>query len=223
MSKKTMNRGGFSNIQDIIADAAMGRPFIMVDDEDRENEGDLIVCAEFASAEILNFMARHCCGLTCVALAAEVVDSLGLPMAPQFNGPPHATAFTLSVDAKEGTTTGISAEDRATTVGKLIEADADLTDFVSPGHIFPLRAAAGGLIERPGHTEAGVEIARLAGRFPAAVICEILNPDGTMARTSDLLTFGSRCDLKVGTIAELVEFISPIRSSFATESSRAFA
>lgn len=222
MSKLVVNHG-FSSIEDIIADAALGRPFIMVDDESRENEGDLIVCAEFASVEVLTFMARHCCGLTCVALSADIIDSIGLPMAPQFNGPPHATAFTLSVDAKEGTTTGISAQDRATTIAKLIEEDADLRDFVSPGHIFPLRAAPGGPIERPGHTEAGVEIARLAGCLPAAVICEIMNVDGTMARTDDLFLFAQRYNLKMGTITDLVEYIAPVRRSLPVERVRAIA
>jgi 3,4-dihydroxy 2-butanone 4-phosphate synthase/GTP cyclohydrolase II len=144
-----------------------------------------------------------------------MVDAIGLPMAPQLNGPPHSTAFTLSVDAKIGTTTGISAHERAITIARLIARNAKMEDFVSPGHIFPLRAVPGGVLQRPGHTEASVEIARLAGRVPAAVICEIMKPDGTMARVDDLLQLAAKHDLRICTIASLVGYVETISEAVA--------
>jgi 3,4-dihydroxy 2-butanone 4-phosphate synthase / GTP cyclohydrolase II len=183
-----------------------GRMVILVDDEDRENEGDLIIAAEAVTPEIINFMAREARGLICLTLTPERCRQLDLAPMMQTNTSQHETAFTVSIEAARGVTTGISAQDRATTVLAAIARDASPVDIVRPGHIFPLRAKPGGVLERNGHTEAGVDLARLAGFEPASVICEVMNDDGSMARLPELLEFGRRHGLLVGTIKSLIEY-----------------
>ncbi|CAN5142014.1 3,4-dihydroxy-2-butanone-4-phosphate synthase [soil metagenome] len=192
--------------EDIIEEARKGRMFILVDDEDRENEGDLVVPAQWATPEAINFMAKHARGLICLALTRERVEQLGLKLMAQNNGTRHQTAFTVSIEAREGVTTGISAADRARTVSVAIDPSCGPQDIVTPGHVFPLVARDGGTLERTGHTEAAVDLARLAGLTPAGVICEIMNDDGTMARRNDLITFAQRHGLKIGTIADLIAY-----------------
>ena len=192
--------------EDIIEEARKGRMFILVDDEDRENEGDLVVPAQWATAAAINFMAKHARGLICLALTRERVEQLGLKLMAQNNGTRHQTAFTVSIEAREGVTTGISAADRARTVAVAIDPSCGPQDIVTPGHVFPLVARDGGTLERTGHTEAAVDLARLAGLTPAGVICEIMNDDGTMARRNDLITFAQRHGLKIGTIADLIAY-----------------
>jgi len=192
--------------EDIIEEARKGRMFILVDDEDRENEGDLVIPAQWATPDAINFMARHARGLICLALTRERVEQLGLPLMSQNNRTRHSTAFTVSIEAREGVTTGISAADRARTVSVAIDPSCGPQDIVTPGHVFPLVARDGGTLERTGHTEAAVDIARLAGLNPAGVICEIMNDDGTMARRNDLITFAQRHGLKIGTIADLIAY-----------------
>jgi 3,4-dihydroxy 2-butanone 4-phosphate synthase/GTP cyclohydrolase II len=190
--------------EDILADARAGKMFILVDDEDRENEGDLVIPAEFADAAAINFMARHARGLICLALTADRVRQLNLPLMSPANGTRHQTAFTVSIEAREGVTTGISAADRARTIAAAIDPAKGPADIVSPGHVFPLMARDGGVLVRAGHTEAAVDLARMAGKIPAGVICEIMNDDGTMARLPDLVAFAQRHGLKCGTIADLI-------------------
>ncbi len=173
----------------IIEEARRGRMFILVDDEDRENEGDLVIPARWATAEAINFMAKHARGLVCLALTRERVEQLGLSLMSPSNSTRHETAFTVSIEARQGVTTGISAADRARTVAVAIDRSCGPQDVVTPGHVFPLVAREGGVLERTGHTEAAVDIARLAGLTPAGVICEIMNDDGTMARRNDLIAF----------------------------------
>ena len=192
--------------EDIIEEARKGRMFILVDDEDRENEGDLVIPAQWATPDAINFMARHARGLICLALTRERVEQLGLPLKSQNNRTRHSTAFTVSIEAREGVTTGISAADRARTVSVAIDPSCGPQDIVTPGHVFPLVARDGGTLERTGHTEAAVDLARLAGLNPAGVICEIMNDDGTMARRNDLITFAQRHGLKIGTIADLIAY-----------------
>ena len=192
--------------EDIIEEARKGRMFILVDDEDRENEGDLVIPAQWATPDAINFMARHARGLICLALTRERVEQLGLPLMSQNNRTRHSTAFTVSIEAREGVTTGISAADRARTVSVAIDPSCGPQDIVTPGHVFPLVARDGGTLERTGHTEAAVDLARLAGLNPAGVICEIMNDDGTMARRNDLITFAQRHGLKIGTIADLIAY-----------------
>jgi 3,4-dihydroxy 2-butanone 4-phosphate synthase/GTP cyclohydrolase II len=192
--------------EDIIEEARRGRMFILVDDEDRENEGDLVIPAQCATPEAINFMAKHARGLICLALTRERVEQLGLPLMAQNNGTRHQTAFTVSIEAREGVTTGISAGDRARTVAVAIDRSCGPQDIVTPGHVFPLVARDGGVLERTGHTEAAVDLARLAGLTPAGVICEIMNDDGTMARRNDLITFAQRHGLKIGTISDLIAY-----------------
>jgi 3,4-dihydroxy 2-butanone 4-phosphate synthase/GTP cyclohydrolase II len=192
--------------EDIIEEARKGRMFILVDDEDRENEGDLVIPAQWATPEAINFMAKHARGLICLALTRERVEQLGLPLMAQNNGTRHQTAFTVSIEAREGVTTGISAADRARTVAVAIDPSCGPQDLVTPGHVFPLVARDGGVLERTGHTESAVDLARLAGLTPAGVICEIMNDDGTMARRNDLITFAQRHGLKIGTIADLIAY-----------------
>ncbi len=189
---------------DLIEEAREGRMFILVDDEDRENEGDLVVPAQFATPEAINFMARHCRGLICLAMTRARVEALGLPLMSQANGTRHQTAFTVSIEAKEGITTGISAHDRARTVAVAINPESTREHITTPGHVFPLLARDGGTLIRAGHTEAAVDIARLAGLTPAGVICEIMSDDGTMARLPQLVAFAQHHNLKVGTIADLI-------------------
>ncbi|MCS6986901.1 MAG: 3,4-dihydroxy-2-butanone-4-phosphate synthase [Sphingomonadaceae bacterium] len=193
-------------IEQIIEEARNGRMFILVDDEDRENEGDLVIPAQMATPEAINFMARHGRGLICLALTRARVEQLQLPMMASTNGSRHETAFTVSIEAREGVTTGISAADRARTIAVAIDASQGPEALVSPGHVFPLVARDGGVLVRAGHTEASVDIARLAGLNPSAVICEIMNDDGTMARLSDLIPFARRHGLKIGTIRDLIAY-----------------
>ncbi len=193
-----------SSAEELIEEARNGRMFILVDDEDRENEGDLVVPAQFATPDAINFMARHARGLICLAMTRQRVEKLGLPLMSQQNGTRHQTAFTVSIEAREGVTTGISAADRAKTIAVAINPDSGRDDITTPGHVFPLMAREGGTLVRAGHTEASVDISRKAGLAPAAVICEIMNDDGTMARLPDLVTFAQHHNLKLGTIADLI-------------------
>jgi 3,4-dihydroxy 2-butanone 4-phosphate synthase/GTP cyclohydrolase II len=195
-----------SPIEDIIADAKEGRMFILVDHEDRENEGDLVIPANFADADAINFMATHGRGLICVTLPAERIEELGLPMMAMHNSSRHETAFTVSIEAREGVTTGISAGDRALTVATVIDPEMTSADIATPGHVFPLRARQGGVLVRAGHTEAGCDVSRLAGHYPSSVICEIMRPDGEMARLPDLIEYAKTHDLKIGTISDLIAY-----------------
>ena len=195
-----------SSIEEIIEDARNGRMFILVDHEDRENEGDLVIPAQMATPETINFMATHGRGLICLALTAERIDALGLQLMAQANSSRHETAFTVSIEAREGVTTGISAHDRARTVAVAIDAAKTAADIATPGHVFPLRARDGGVLVRAGHTEAAVDISRLAGLNPSGVICEIMNEDGSMSRLPDLVAFAQRHGLKIGTIADLIAY-----------------
>lgn len=193
---------------EIIEDIRQGKMVILMDDEDRENEGDLILAAECVTPAAINFMARYGRGLICLTLTEERCKQLRLPLMVDQNNSPYATNFTVSIEAAEGVTTGISAADRARTVQAAVAKDAQPADLVMPGHIFPLKAKSGGVLNRAGHTEAGCDLARLAGFEPAAVIVEILNEDGTMARRPDLEKFAAEHDLKIGTIADLIEYRS---------------
>ncbi|MBA4327489.1 MAG: 3,4-dihydroxy-2-butanone-4-phosphate synthase [Polaromonas sp.] len=194
-----------SPVEDIVADMRAGRMVILVDEEDRENEGDLVLAADHVSAEAINFMARYGRGLICLTLTRERCERLQLPPMVARNGTKMGTAFTVSIEAAEGVTTGISAADRARTVQAAVARDAKVTDLVQPGHIFPLQAVDGGVLMRAGHTEAGCDLAGMAGCSPSAVICEIMKDDGTMARLPDLQVFAAEHGLKIGTIADLIE------------------
>ncbi|MFC3099395.1 3,4-dihydroxy-2-butanone-4-phosphate synthase [Altererythrobacter lauratis] len=193
-------------IEEIIDEARNGRMFILVDDEDRENEGDLVIPAQMATPDAINFMATHGRGLICLALTRQRVDTLGLDLMSRKNRTRHETAFTVAIEAREGVTTGISAADRARTISVAIDASKGADDIVTPGHVFPLVAREGGVLVRAGHTEAAVDISRLAGLNPSGVICEIMNEDGTMARLDDLIRFGRRHGLKIGTIRDLIAY-----------------
>ncbi len=195
-----------NSTEEIIEDLRQGKMVILMDDEDRENEGDLVMAASAVTAEAINFMARYGRGLICLTLTRERCQQLKLPLMVTENQAQHSTAFTVSIEAAEGVTTGISAQDRAVTVQKAVAADAQPQDIVQPGHVFPLMAEPGGVLTRAGHTEAGCDLARLAGLEPAAVIVEILNEDGTMARLPDLEKFAAEHDLKIGTIADLIHY-----------------
>jgi 3,4-dihydroxy 2-butanone 4-phosphate synthase/GTP cyclohydrolase II len=195
-------------IQEIIAEIRAGRMVVLVDEEDRENEGDLVFAAEFVTPEKINFMAKHGRGLICLTLTQEHCEQLNLPLMVSANGLPLATNFTVSVEAATGVTTGISAADRSRTVQVAAAKNAKPADIVQPGHIFPLRAQNGGVLVRAGHTEAGCDLASLAGLHPASVICEILKDDGEMARLPDLIPFAKQHGLKIGTIADLIEYRS---------------
>ncbi|MBR9651599.1 3,4-dihydroxy-2-butanone-4-phosphate synthase [Thalassovita aquimarina] len=199
-------RDAISPIEDIIEDARQGRMYILVDHEDRENEGDLIIAAEFADADAVNFMATHGRGLICLPMTADRIDRLGLPMMAVNNSSRHETAFTVSIEAREGVTTGISAGDRALTIATAIDERNSMAALATPGHVFPLRARRGGVLVRAGHTEASVDISRLAGLHPSAVICEIMKPDGSMARLPDLVEFAKEHGLKIGTISDLIKY-----------------
>ena len=192
--------------EEIIEEARQGRMFILVDHEDRENEGDLVIPAQFADADAINFMALHGRGLICLPMTQERVDTLGLPMMAVNNSSRHETAFTVSIEAREGVSTGISAGDRALTVAVAIDEAKGQADIATPGHVFPLRARNGGVLVRAGHTEAAVDISRLAGLHPSGVICEIMNPDGEMARLPDLVNFAAEHGLKIGTISDLIAY-----------------
>ena len=199
-------RDAIAPIEEIIADAAKGRMYILVDHEDRENEGDLIIAAEFADAEAVNFMATHGRGLICLPMTSERIDRLGLPMMAVNNSSRMETAFTVSIEAREGVTTGISAGDRALTIKTAINEQNTMAHLATPGHVFPLRARTGGVLVRAGHTEASIDISRLAGLNPSAVICEIMNEDGTMARLPELVDFAAKHGLKIGTISDLIAY-----------------
>jgi len=199
-------RDAIASTDEIIAEARAGRLFILVDHEDRENEGDLVIPAEFADAAAINFMALHGRGLICLPMTSERIDMLGLPMMAVNNSSRHETAFTVSIEAREGVSTGISAADRALTVATAINEQNTAADIATPGHVFPLRARNGGVLVRAGHTEAAVDISRLAGLSPAGVICEIMKEDGTMARLPDLVDFAAKHDLKIGTISDLIAY-----------------
>ena len=195
-----------STTEEILEDARNGRMFILIDQEDRENEGDLVLPAQMVTPETINFMAKHGRGLICLAMTPQRIKELGLDLMSRHNETRHSTAFTVSIEAREGVTTGISAHDRARTVQVAIDTSKGARDIVTPGHVFPLVAKDGGVLVRAGHTEASVDIARLAGLNPAGVICEIMNDDGTMARLPDLVKFAQLHGLKIGTIADLIAY-----------------
>ena len=195
-----------SSVEEIIEDARNGRMFVLIDHEDRENEGDLVIPAQMATPDAINFMATNGRGLICLALTSERVDQLGLELMSTNNSSRHETAFTISIEAREGVTTGISAHDRARTVAVAIDASKGMTDIATPGHVFPLRARSGGVLVRAGHTEAAVDISRLAGLNSSGVICEIMNEDGTMARLPELIGFAQKHGLKIGTISDLIAY-----------------
>jgi len=195
-----------SPITEAIDDIRNGKMIILVDDEDRENEGDLCMGAEFVSADAINFMATHGRGLICLSLDAQLADKLKLPLMVQDNESRFGTAFTVSIEARQGVTTGISAQDRATTILTAVNPESSADDIVSPGHVFPIRARKGGVLVRTGQTEGSVDLARLAGLTPAGVICEIMKDDGTMARRPDLETFAEQHGIKIVTIADLIDF-----------------
>jgi 3,4-dihydroxy 2-butanone 4-phosphate synthase / GTP cyclohydrolase II len=197
-----------SPIQDIVADMRAGKMVILVDEEDRENEGDLVLAADYVTPEAINFMAMHARGLICLTLSESRCRQLDLPLMVRDNKTPHGTAFTLSIEAAEGVTTGISAHDRARTVRAAVAKRAQPADIIQPGHIFPLMAQKGGVLVRAGHTEAGCDLAQMAGCEPAAVICEIMNEDGSMARLPQLLEFAAKHKLKIGTIRDLIQYRS---------------
>ncbi len=196
----------FTSIEEAIEDIREGRVIVVVDDPDRENEGDLVIAAQFATPETINFMASHGRGLICLCLTEERADRLGLRPMTERNEAPLGTAFTVSIEAREGVTTGISAADRSHTIQVAISAESGPRDLVTPGHVFPLRARPGGVLERIGQTEAAVDLARLAGLNPSGVVCEIMNEDGTMARVPDLVTYCELHGLKMITVADLVEY-----------------
>ena len=195
-----------NSIQEIIEDISEGKMVILMDDEDRENEGDLVLAAEKVDSDIINFMATHARGLICLAIDEERCKTLGLEQMVKHNGTELGTAFTTSIEAAVGVTTGISAADRATTIQAAVNRNAKADDIVQPGHVFPIKAQEGGVLTRAGHTEAGTDLAKLAGLDPSAVIVEIMNDDGTMARRSDLELFAKKHDLKIGTIADLIHY-----------------
>src|ERR1700750_3466836 len=196
----------FATIEEAIEDIREGRMVVVVDDNDRESEGDLVIAAQFATPESINFMATHARGLICLCLTEERADELGLRPMTDHNEAPLGTAFTVSIEAREGVTTGISAADRSRTIQVAISPESTPHDLVQPGHVFPLRAKAGGVLERIGQTEAAVDLARLAGLNPSGVVCEIMNDDGTMARVADLVPYCRRHGLKMVTVADLVEY-----------------
>ncbi|MEM7608279.1 MAG: 3,4-dihydroxy-2-butanone-4-phosphate synthase [Myxococcota bacterium] len=200
------NLEAIERVRRALDDVRVGKMVILTDDEDRENEGDLCMAASLCTPEAINFMARHARGLICLSLTEETVDRLQLPMMVDQNRSSRSTAFTISIEAREGVTTGISAADRAHTVLTAVRPDAQPSDIVSPGHIFPLRACPGGVLQRTGHTEGSVDLARLAGLEPAGVICEIMNDDGSMARADDLRRFAEQHGLQILSIADMIEY-----------------
>lgn len=207
--EKYLARGGsgvMATAEEIINEARNGRMYILVDDEDRENEGDLIIPAQMATPDAINFMARYGRGLICLAMAKDRVEELGLDMMSQNNRTAHETAFTTSIEAREGVTTGISAADRARTVAVAIDGTKGKSEIVTPGHVFPLQARNGGVLVRAGHTEAAVDVSRLAGLNPSGVICEIMKDDGEMARLDDLIEFAQHHGMKIGTIRDLIAY-----------------
>jgi 3,4-dihydroxy 2-butanone 4-phosphate synthase/GTP cyclohydrolase II len=201
-----LRHGFLSTPEELIDEAKNGRMFILVDDEDRENEGDLVIPAQMATPEKINFMAKYGRGLICLAMTKKRVDELGLDLMSRHNGTRHETAFTTSIEARDGVTTGISAADRARTISVAIDSSKGKDEIVTPGHVFPLVARDGGVLVRAGHTEAAVDVSRLAGLNPSGVICEIMNEDGTMSRLDDLVTFAQFHNLKIGTIRDLIAY-----------------
>ena len=201
-----MGNQAIATVEEIIDEARNGRMFILVDDEDRENEGDLIIPAQMATPDAINFMAKHGRGLICLALQRQRTEQLGLEMMSNQNRTRHETAFTVSIEAREGVTTGISAADRARTIAVAIDASRGRSDIVTPGHVFPLVARDGGVLVRAGHTEASVDVARLAGLNPSSVICEVMKADGSMARFDDLVEFAVEHKMKIGTIRDLIAY-----------------
>lgn len=201
-----MKNPEISTIEEAIQDIAAGKPVVVIDDADRENEGDLIIAAEYATAEWVNFMLNYCRGLVCIALPPDRAQALGLPPMVESNTDPYGTAFTVSVSARFNVTTGVSAQDRAQTIQTLIDPKTTPYDLVRPGHVFPLRAVSGGVIQRAGHTEAAVDLAKISGCKPAGVTCEITKDDGTMARLPDLQKFAAKHHLRIITIADLIEY-----------------
>ena len=199
-------KDAISSVEEIIEDARNGRMFILVDHEDRENEGDLVIPAQWATPDAINFMATHGRGLICLAMTSARIEQLGLSLMSTNNSSRHETAFTVSIEAREGVTTGISAADRARTIAVAIDGTKGAQDIATPGHVFPLRAKDGGVLVRAGHTEAAVDVSRLAGLNAAGVICEIMNEDGTMARLPELVAFAQRHGLKIGTISDLISY-----------------
>ena len=205
-SSSIMHDDPITRVELAIADLKQGKMVILIDDEDRENEGDLVVCAETCTAEDINFMVMHARGLVCLSMTQEQIERLALPMMATNNQSPYNTAFTVSIEARHNVTTGISAADRAETIRVAIQPDATPRDIVTPGHMFPLRARAGGVLERVGQTEGSVDLARMAGMAPAGVICEIIRDDGEMARLPDLLEFGEKHDIKIVAVADLIKY-----------------
>jgi len=201
-----LRHGFLSSPEELIDEAKNGRMFILVDDEDRENEGDLVIPAQMATPEKINFMAKHGRGLICLAMTKKRVEELGLGLMSRHNGTRHETAFTTSIEARDGVTTGISAADRARTISVAIDSSKGKDEIVTPGHVFPLVARDGGVLVRAGHTEAAVDVSRLAGLNPSGVICEIMNEDGTMSRLDDLVGFAQLHNLKIGTIRDLIAY-----------------
>jgi 3,4-dihydroxy 2-butanone 4-phosphate synthase / GTP cyclohydrolase II len=206
VTPKSESAGSIASVPEILEELRQGNVVVLVDDEDRENEGDLVFAADFVTSEKINFMAKHARGLVCLTLTESHARRLALPPMARANGTVHGTNFTVSIEAAEGVTTGISAADRARTVWVATRPTAKASDIVQPGHIFPVVAQAGGVLMRAGHTEAGCDLTQLAGLTPAAVICEIMNDDGTMARLPDLIPFAQTHGLKVGTIADLIHY-----------------
>ena len=211
-----------SPVQEIVAELRAGKMIILVDEEDRENEGDLVLAADHVNAEAINFMAKHGRGLICLTLSKERCQQLNLPLMVRENGTALGTNFTVSIEAASGVTTGISAADRARTIQAAVAPNAKPNDLVQPGHVFPLMAQPGGVLIRSGHTEAGCDLASLAGCSPTAVICEIMKDDGNMARLPDLLEFAKAHQLKIGTIADLIQYRSQTESIVVRESEREF-
>jgi len=206
VAENTLDTSFLSPVEEVIEDARNGRMFIIVDAEERENEGDLVIPAQMATPDAINFMAKHGRGLICLSLTGERVKELNLDLMARHNESRHQTAFTVSIEAREGISTGISAHDRARTISVAIDPTRGPDDISTPGHVFPLIAREGGVLMRAGHTEAAIDVARLAGFYPAGVICEIMNDDGTMARMPDLIAFAQRHNLKVATIADLIAY-----------------
>ena len=220
MTASRLSPVSISPVQDIVADMRLGKIVILIDEEDRENEGDLVLAADHVSAEAINFMARFGRGLICLTLTRAHCERLQLPPMAVRNGTKHSTAFTVSIEAAEGVSTGISAADRACTVRAAVAKNAVPQDLVQPGHIFPLQAVDGGVLMRAGHTEAGCDLAAMAGCTPASVICEIMKDDGTMARLPDLQLFAAEHGLKIGTIADLIAHRSRVESLVERKASR---
>ena len=209
---KKDNKMAIATIPEILADIKAGKMVIITDDENRENEGDLLMAAQFVTPDAINFMIKYARGLVCLPMTNDMADKLNLPLMTQMNGAQFGTNFTVSIEAATGISTGISAADRAHTILTAVSPQAQASDLVQPGHIFPLRAKKGGVLTRAGHTEAGVDLSQMAGLIPAAVICEIINDDGTMARLPELIDFAKKHDIKIGTIADLIEYRSRTES-----------